>query len=330
MIQVRLKIGDGEIYDTYTKWGLIYMDADERTEAPIKTRAVSTYAHEAGEHIDRRTLQDAFDYTAKFLIETPNNNLENANAKIAAFNAALYTQDSGSDIRKYKQITFYNDYNRVKIVGIPEPIAQPTDFARRQDGSILDCAEVELKIRVEKPQLCDFSTVTDELSIALSVTSKGTLQVKLSRALNSDEHLCLLTKGKTRHRDYDGNYYTKGGWHHQNWRNIHRFGIVEFNTTVLDNTVYGVVDNLHRLDWRTDSTKKYSVVKIRKAANSTFVLPLEDGVSGRVTFAVAVYRLGGYTGTRKMRTEPVRISNIAYFRRNMLVEGDELTQWFSV
>ena len=162
MIRVRLQIGDDEILDTFEGWGFIYMDADERTEAPIKKREVSSYAEEAGERTDPRTVQDAFDYKVKFLIECPNRNLENANAKIALFNKSLYTRGYDSNIRTYKEVTFYNDYNRVKIVGLPEPIAQPTDFFRKQDGSALDCAQVELKIRVGDPSKCDFDMSLDE------------------------------------------------------------------------------------------------------------------------------------------------------------------------
>lgn len=161
MIRVRLQIGDGEILDTFKGWGFIYMDADERTEAPIKTRETTSYAEEPGEHTDPRTVQDAFNYTAKFLIECPNNELENANAKIAAFNKMLYNSNPHSDIRIYKEITFYNDYKRVKIVGLPEPITQPTNFYRRQDGRTFDCAQIELKIRVNDPKKCDFNMVFD-------------------------------------------------------------------------------------------------------------------------------------------------------------------------
>lgn len=165
MIRVRLQIGDGDILDTFAGWGFIYMDADERTEAPIKTREITSYAEEAGERTDPRTVQDAFDYKVKFLIECPNRNLENANAKIAIFNKSLYTSSYDSNIRTYKEVTFYNDYNRVKIVGLPEPIAQPTDFFRKQNGSALDCAQVELKIRVSDPAKCDFNMSLDESDI---------------------------------------------------------------------------------------------------------------------------------------------------------------------
>ena len=36
MIRVRLKIEDGEIYDTADKYGMVYVKADKRFAAPIK------------------------------------------------------------------------------------------------------------------------------------------------------------------------------------------------------------------------------------------------------------------------------------------------------
>lgn len=159
MIRARIQVGDGVIEDTYSKWGFIYMDADERTEAPIKPRSSSSYAEKAGDNVDPRTVQDAFDYTAKFLVECPNKNFKNANSLIAAFNQALYEQESGSDVRTYKTVTFYNDLNRVKIVGLPDPIAEPTSLYRRQDGSVMDCAQVDFKIHVSDPTKCDFDLI---------------------------------------------------------------------------------------------------------------------------------------------------------------------------
>lgn len=156
MITSRIQIAGGQILDTYKGYGFIYMSADNRTEAPIKKRDVTSYAEEAGEHTDPRTVQDAFDYKVKFLIEAPNQNLVNANTRIAAFNKALYTQQSNSDVRTYKEVTFYDDYKRVKVVGLPEPISEPTDFYRRQDGSVMDCAVVEFTIHVSNPTKCDF------------------------------------------------------------------------------------------------------------------------------------------------------------------------------
>lgn len=157
MITARIQIENGQILDTYEGHGMIYLSADNRTEAPIKKRDTTSYAEEAGEHVDTRTVQDAFDYKVKFLIEAPNKNLQNANAKIAAFNKQLYTQTKDNDIRTYKTITLYDDYKRVKIVGIPEPITEPTELYRRQHGGVMDCAVVEFTIHVSDPIKCDFN-----------------------------------------------------------------------------------------------------------------------------------------------------------------------------
>lgn len=157
MITCRIQIENGQILDTYEGHKLIYMESDNRTEAPIKKRDTSSYAEQAGENTDRRTVQDAFDYKVQFIIEAPNKNLQNANAVIAAFNRKLYTQPANSDIRIYKEITFYNDYKRVKIVGIPEPIAEPKELYRRQNGEAMDCAVVVLTIHVSDPTKCDFN-----------------------------------------------------------------------------------------------------------------------------------------------------------------------------
>lgn len=156
MIRVRIQIGDGEIHDTLD-YGLIYKSSDNVSEAPIKERYTTTYAEEAGEHIDPRTLQDAFDYKVEFAVLAENNSIGNANALISSFNKLLYSNKEGSDIRTYKEITFYNDYKRVKIVGYPEPLREVTELYRRQNGDIIECAIVSMTIRVSDPTKCDFS-----------------------------------------------------------------------------------------------------------------------------------------------------------------------------
>lgn len=155
MINVRIKIGDGAIEDTFAAHKLIYIDADNRTEAPIKKRDASSYVEQAGDNTDPRTVQDAFDYKTQFIIDGQNRNLKNVNAIVAAFNAKLYTQPANSDIRTYKEVTFYNDFKRVKIVGLPEPIAEPKEMKRSRNG--YDFAEVELVIHVSDPTKCDFN-----------------------------------------------------------------------------------------------------------------------------------------------------------------------------
>lgn len=154
MINVRIKIGDGAIEDTFAAHKLIYMDADNRTEAPIKKRDVTTYAEQAGDNTDPRTVQDAFDYKVKFIIDGQDKDLKRVNSIIAAFNKKLYTQPADSDIRTYKVVTFYNDFKPCKIVGLPEPIPECKEFKKSRNG--YEFAQVELVIHVSDPMKCNF------------------------------------------------------------------------------------------------------------------------------------------------------------------------------
>lgn len=154
MINVRIKIGDGAIEDTFTAHKLIYIDADNRTEAPIKKRDVSSYVEQAGDNTDPRTVQDAFDYKVTFIIDGQDKGLKRVNSIIAAFNKKLYTQEADSDIRVYKEVTFYNDFKPHKIVGIPEPIAECKEFKKSKNG--YEFARVEFVVRVSDPTKCNF------------------------------------------------------------------------------------------------------------------------------------------------------------------------------
>ena len=154
MINVRIKIGDGAIEDTFTAHKLIYMDADNRTEAPIKKRDVLSYVEQAGDNTDPRTVQDAFDYKVQFIIDGQDKDLKRVNSIIAAFNKKLYTQAAGSDIRVYKEVIFYNDFKPHKIVGIPEPIAECKEFKKSKNG--YEFAQVEFVIHVSDPTKCNF------------------------------------------------------------------------------------------------------------------------------------------------------------------------------
>ena len=154
MLTVRLKIGDGAVSDTQT-YGLVYLDSDKVTGAPSKGFESTSYPEEEGEHIIPKTVDAAFDYKVKFFIQA--DSLQNANEKIEAFNALLYTQASGSDTKVYNQVEFYNDYKRHKIVGYPQPIAEAQEFWRDRTNQLNDIIVVEWTIRVTKPSLCDFS-----------------------------------------------------------------------------------------------------------------------------------------------------------------------------
>lgn len=157
MITARIQIDSGTIEDTYKKWGFIYMEGDKRFAPPEKKRDTTSYAEEAGEHTDPRTVDDVFDYKVKFLIDAPNKNLVNANSKIKAWNDAVRENTTDSDVKRCKTVTLYDDYKRCKITGIPEIIEEATDYYRRQDGSAMDCVQFELTIHVSDPTKCDFN-----------------------------------------------------------------------------------------------------------------------------------------------------------------------------
>jgi hypothetical protein len=166
MIRVRIKIGsNGNPVDTADTYGLVYLDSDKRVGAEQKEFEATAYPEEEGEHIMPKTVDAPFDYKVKFFVDpsVPENTdpedlpLHTANAKIAAFNAALHGTPDANGQKEYYQVEFYNDHKRHKIVGYPHEIAEATDFWRDPTNQVNDVVVVEWTIRVTKPSLCDFS-----------------------------------------------------------------------------------------------------------------------------------------------------------------------------
>lgn len=157
MIRSRIQIEGGEVRDFYEAFGFIYMDADERTAPDEKEDAASSYAEQAGENRDGRTVDAPFDYTARFIVEARGNNADNINRKIRAFNEAVREQLPGSDVKRKKEICFYNLNNRCKVVGTAEVIAVPKEAQYAHRAGLTDFADVELKIHVTDPKKCNFS-----------------------------------------------------------------------------------------------------------------------------------------------------------------------------
>ena len=157
MIKVRLKIGNDAnavALETIDNYGLVYVSSDHRFEAPIKEFDKTSYPEQEGENIIAKTVSDAFDYKVTWFIKA-DGSLGNANKVIADFNSKLYTTDG--NIKTFKQVAFYNDYKKVKIVGIPSLIQEATEFWRDANGKQHDVVCVEWTIRVSKPRLCDFN-----------------------------------------------------------------------------------------------------------------------------------------------------------------------------
>lgn len=155
MLTARIKIGDGSIQDSQVH-GLVFLSSDSRLAPDSKDFDVTAYPEQEGENLSPKTVDAPFDYKVKFYIKAEGR-LENANQKVAAFNALLYDQDHVGGVKTYKQVEFYNDYKKVLIVGYPKPIATPTKFWRDSSGETHDVVVVEWTIRVNKPSLCDFN-----------------------------------------------------------------------------------------------------------------------------------------------------------------------------
>jgi hypothetical protein len=157
MIKVRLQIGDGVdavALDTIDGYGLVYVSSDNRFEAPIKEFDKTSYPEQEGENIIAKTVSDAFDYKTTWFVKA-DGSLDNANKVIYNFNKLLYTPDG--NIKTFKQVAFYNDYKKVKIVGTPSLIQEATEFWRDAQGKQHDVVCVEWTIRVSKPKLCNFN-----------------------------------------------------------------------------------------------------------------------------------------------------------------------------
>lgn len=156
MIKVRLQIENEKIYDSYDAYGLIYVSADDILGAPIKPFEKTSYPEEEGEHIFPWTTDQAFDYKVKWFVAPKDNTLNGANKIIANFNSLLYAKEG--NVKRFKRVTFYNDYKNIKIVGIPSPISEAVEFWREGKGdNAHNVAIVEWVIRVDKPSLCDFN-----------------------------------------------------------------------------------------------------------------------------------------------------------------------------
>lgn len=153
MIKARIKIGEGDVYDTTDKFGFVYISGDKIFSAPIKDFEKTSYPEQPGVNILPKTVDDGFEYKVVFFIKT--DNVTRANKKIADFNSSLYTQEEF--VKTFKQVTFYDDYKGVKIVGYPKPISDATEFWRDTKGKQADIVCVEFVIHVNNPSLCDFN-----------------------------------------------------------------------------------------------------------------------------------------------------------------------------
>jgi hypothetical protein len=162
MIKSRLKIEDGDIFDFESLFGFVQVSSDNIVGAPVKNFEQTSYPEQAGVNISPLTVDDTFEYKVSFFINAKGG-LETANWKIEEFNSAISVNEDG--LRRVKQISFYNDYKKVKIVGYPKPISQATEFWRDSSGKLHDVVCVELVIKVTNPSLCNFNLDNEDYEV---------------------------------------------------------------------------------------------------------------------------------------------------------------------
>ena len=149
IIRVKIQIGDAAAADSLDQWGLTYVSSDNIFGAPIKERESVSYAEQNGECLDRRAVMAPFDYKVTFAIL--GDTRSSANTKIKRFNQAMIESTVG-DVMTFHRIKILNPYKGTLICGIPQPISEAKSYWRDDLG----CVVADLKIRVDKPQLCDF------------------------------------------------------------------------------------------------------------------------------------------------------------------------------
>ena len=158
MIKVQLKIENEAIYDTCEKYGLVYLSADTIFSPPIKDMEKTSYPEVDGENIIPIVLYKPFDYNIEFFVQA-SQGINNANNIISNFNKKLTKVDSFGR-RIFKEVTFYNDYKKIKIVGYPSLIQEATEFWRDKSGKTHDIVCVKWTIHVVDPNKCDFNLMT--------------------------------------------------------------------------------------------------------------------------------------------------------------------------
>lgn len=153
MTGLRLRIGDGDVFDPRLNYGMELMEAENRFGPPKKAHAVSSYIDEPGEHIDPRTVADAFDYKIKVLITA--RRPDTVATVINAFNGDIKETDEGG-VDRYKTLSIILPGMDIMIAGIPDPIETPEDFFTWRNEQ---CAVAEIKVRVNDPSKCRWGNI---------------------------------------------------------------------------------------------------------------------------------------------------------------------------
>lgn len=147
--KVRIKIGDGAIQDAQATWRFHLMNSPDMIVAPQRDYEVENYPEVDGSLIYPYTSKEPFDYKLTFCFF---GDIDTTNNVIADFYDSLFETESGTDRKKAKELTIYNDYKNVIIVGYAKNIETNDYMVEARNGVVL----FDLTIYVAEPKKCNF------------------------------------------------------------------------------------------------------------------------------------------------------------------------------
>lgn len=151
MLRVSFSFDGGDsVHDSYDRYRWIYVDSDDAFSAPLKENDKVAYEN-GGLAYTNKYHEKEFDYKINFVARGVNRTEDDAaNAYLNTFMEDIHTGE------EMNEITFYNPYKGVKIVGVYKEVEEK-NFLRRE--GVEDCVRIELTLRVLDPSKCDFDYV---------------------------------------------------------------------------------------------------------------------------------------------------------------------------
>ena len=112
--RIYIQIESGPVVDAESELGFHLVESDDIVIPPIKDYEMQKYPESAAAEIYPYTTLDPFDYTCTILSI---GELDAVNASVCAFYDSLFEIQPGSDLRKAKPVTIYNEWKGIKVSG---------------------------------------------------------------------------------------------------------------------------------------------------------------------------------------------------------------------
>lgn len=146
--QIRIKIGSDAIKNMETDLKFYLMESTDILTPPQREYETEVFPESSGVSIYPVTSDEQFDYNIKLCYFGSE---DSANLAISAFNTSLFTKIG--DLKTAKELTIYNDFKRVMVVGYVKSIkTDTTNSIKSRDVVIFD-----FLVQVTNPNKCNFN-----------------------------------------------------------------------------------------------------------------------------------------------------------------------------